>query len=289
MKKYKYRFGNGLGDFKGEHLDIKMLEEFAALGYHPIKVSNWGYYKFKFEKSEVCSYSIDVVEIKKDSTEFENYKAFFASAGWEYVLSYYDFHYFKAPKGTNPIYSDTKSATAKYENISKSLLRLVMLATIMTLLFVGLAFVVNLRWLTIIFSIVAAGSGGATIAIISMAISNRKRIARFNKGLNLNEKEAKILMSLEVTAQSVQDYEQLSKVYKKKCLISFAVVVISQGMMILLSILDFGQRGIISVVFSLSLNGLFGALIGGFLVFGLQNLFSFIRSRKQAMGFSKNR
>jgi len=276
MKKYRYKFGNGLGDFKGEHKDVKMLEEFAKLGYRPIKVSNWGYYKFKLGSSESCSYSIDVAEIKKKSQEFADYQEIFVAAGWEYVLSYYDWHYFKAPKGTKPIYSDTKSLSVKYENMQKQFPWLMMVTTIIALVFAGLAMLITLRWLTVVFAVLAAWSAGVTFVVLCMAVSNYWRIRRFSVGDD--EKEAKILTSLEVAARSAQDYEQLSKTYQQRCLISLIIVGISLGMLKVMAVLNFRDVGVMAFLINL----LFGGLLGGFVVYGLQNLFGFITNKNKA-------
>lgn len=77
---------------------------------------------FLLEKStpEDLIYSIDYRLLKEG--EKEEYLALFASAGWEHVCSSYDIHIFKAPSGTNPIYSDVESAEDKINRLSRPVL-----------------------------------------------------------------------------------------------------------------------------------------------------------------------
>jgi len=112
MKKYRYKFGNGLAHY--ENKDIKMLEDMAAQGYALEKVSKLGYYKFCASKPDDCTYAIDFSDICKKDDGFLQYVDIFSASNWGYVTSIDNVHYFKAPKSTKPIYTDSTSMAEKY-------------------------------------------------------------------------------------------------------------------------------------------------------------------------------
>jgi hypothetical protein len=90
-----------------------MFEEMAQQGYLLVKRSPFAW-KFTLSESADYSFSLDCFWFIKTS-EFEEYKAIFSSAGWEYVCSHDCQHIFYAPKGTKPIYTDNETLSAKFK------------------------------------------------------------------------------------------------------------------------------------------------------------------------------
>ena len=111
---YIYEIGHGLAFF--EEKDIKMCEEFAAHGYRLSSVI-FGLYKFERALPEECDFSVDITDIKATDTDFGDYLEKFAEAGWQYTCSCSALHYFRAPKGQIPMFSDNADLSRKYKKM----------------------------------------------------------------------------------------------------------------------------------------------------------------------------
>src|SRR5699024_6762677 len=73
-----------------------------------------------------------------EENDKEEYFELFEMAGWEHVCSEYNMHIFKAPKETEPIYTDKITTTEKYNRIRKPLQKWAVSITILLLVFIML-------------------------------------------------------------------------------------------------------------------------------------------------------
>ena len=114
--KYIYLLGRGLALF--EEKEVEMCEKMALEGYVLVSVSRLGFYKFEIMQPEDYDYAVDYTEDinrRQNNIAFDEYVEIFKSGGWSYVCGSVTFHWFKAPKGTLPIYTDDVSMMRKYE------------------------------------------------------------------------------------------------------------------------------------------------------------------------------
>ena len=199
MRKHKYKFGNGLAF--SEEKDIRMLESMAAKGYAFQKVNCLGFYKFAAAEAEDWVYSIDYSAVKKKDPGFGQYVEFFEAGGWRYITSMDYIHYFKAPKGTTPIYTDGSSRAEKYEIMGKFCLRMSLIAGLIAAVFLGLFIAFSTPW----FSGVMGGAlGGAYVMF---------------RGMERNKRQAERLRhsaSADDNGETAETYEKRSK----SCLLS---------------------------------------------------------------------
>ena len=176
MKKHKYKIGNGLAF--DEAKDVKLLEEMAAQGYALQKISNWGFYKFAAAEAEECAYSIDVSSLKVKDAGFKQYVELFEAGGWTYVTSTDTIHYFKAPIGTTPIYTDSGSMAEKYERMRKICVWLGIIAGAAAAVFLALDAAFPSVWL----SGLMGGGIGLSYTMFYGAVLNKRRAARLRAG-----------------------------------------------------------------------------------------------------------
>ncbi|MCL2828514.1 MAG: DUF2812 domain-containing protein [Oscillospiraceae bacterium] len=115
--RHVYMFGNGLAF--SEEKDMQFCEELAAEGYALVAVNGFGYYKFKRTQPEAWSFSVDYSDVAPAGDGFADYIAIFQSGGWEYICSCDTIHWFRAPVGTTPIYTDNTSLAQKYEKLRR--------------------------------------------------------------------------------------------------------------------------------------------------------------------------
>ena len=99
-KNIKYVPSGGL--LLSEEKDMIKLSKLAKEGWILESFEKLSY-KLRKDEPEEIEYSIDYNENKDD---FDEYLSLFESSNWNYVCSYEGWHFFKAPKGTNPIYTD---------------------------------------------------------------------------------------------------------------------------------------------------------------------------------------
>ena len=123
MSNYTYRIGTGLAVSKTK--DVELFEHMAQKGYKPVKLNIFGFYKFKKCEPEEVSYAADCVDIKQGTSEFEDYKQIFKEGGWEFVYGQCGCNFFKASKGTTPLYTDGYSESIMYREMAKKLLPIV--------------------------------------------------------------------------------------------------------------------------------------------------------------------
>ncbi|MFF2481079.1 DUF2812 domain-containing protein [Paenibacillus sp. NPDC058071] len=108
MRTRKYVSSGGLAF--SEKSDMRKLGKYARKGWVLESFAPFGYWLRKSEALEVV-YEVDYCE-KPD----EEYYAIFEAAGWTHVCSAGEsFHIFRAPTGTQPIYTDKASVIERYE------------------------------------------------------------------------------------------------------------------------------------------------------------------------------
>ncbi|WP_130859457.1 DUF2812 domain-containing protein [Gracilibacillus phocaeensis] len=107
MTKYKYMPSEGLAF--GEEKDMERLSDYAKQGWILTGNQFLGYRLRKGEPQDLI-YSVDT---QQDADE--DYFLIFKEAGWTHLYSMGDIHYFSAPSGTKPIYSDKDSLRERFE------------------------------------------------------------------------------------------------------------------------------------------------------------------------------
>lgn len=184
--RYIWKLGNGLAF--SENKDMKMLEQMQAEGYSLCCVNRAGFYKFELSQPEEASYSVDYLHAKPGSEEYAGYIEIFESAGWEHVCSSGDYmHWFKAPKGTTPIYTDNDSLLTKYQKMRKISVWCVVGGGLASILFFALAslFFYPAPFTPFIVFMTAGGAaGGFALAMSAGALLNHARISRLKKSHN---------------------------------------------------------------------------------------------------------
>jgi len=179
MSKYKYRAGVGLGFF--EKKDVMMMEDMANKGYRPIELNIFGFYKFEKTQPEMVSYTADFSTISSCSDEFEDYKEIFKSAGWEHVLCVGTGHWFKAAKGTVPIYTDKRNEAEKYKNIFRYFCKALLRDTIISLILLLLYQTVPIPLLQLFFFLLFSGSVGIVIVMVIGTILSWNKVQKIKK------------------------------------------------------------------------------------------------------------
>lgn len=114
MKDVKYIMNNGLAF--SESKDLNKLSKYAQKGWLLDGFSAGGF-RFRLKKGEPqdIEYSLDY----QDNVD-EEYFSLFEAAGWTHVLSFDNMHFFSAPTGTKPIYSDQETNIEKYTTMKSS-------------------------------------------------------------------------------------------------------------------------------------------------------------------------
>lgn len=173
MSKYKYRAGIGLSF--SENKDVRTMEDMARKGYRPIGLNLLGFYKFEKDDPEDVSYSADYSTITSCSDDFEDYKEIFKSAGWEHVLCVGTCHWFKAPKGTVPIYTDKRNEAEKHVNIFRQFCKELIAFITIALFFLILSQTITIPFLKVLLSALFGGcTGVAVVMVIGVILSWNK-------------------------------------------------------------------------------------------------------------------
>ena len=169
-----------------EKRDMEMCEQMAAAGYSLVGSNRT--FSFKFERSEPedCCYSVDYTDIKPNSQEFSGYVEIMESGGWKYVFSAEDFHFFKAPKGTTPIYTEDAGLAQKYEKMRRSLLWAAATGVFVAIAFFALMIIIpGLTFPVYMLFLIPIGMGVNLAAINGVsALQNHRRILRLRKARN---------------------------------------------------------------------------------------------------------
>ncbi len=114
MRSKNKRFIIGKGLAFSEAWEMQYLSKLAAEGWflESHAFCGFGYRLCKGEKQDL-QYCMDYQKLSKEDQE--DYLEMFAAAGWKHVMSVGNIiHYFSAPPGIKPIYSDHSTLMEKY-------------------------------------------------------------------------------------------------------------------------------------------------------------------------------
>lgn len=147
MTKTKYFTSGGIAF--SEKGDLKRLKKLAKKGWNVKRYKGMGYELEKGEP-ELVDFSIDIHHLAEGDED--EYFAMFEFAGWEHVCSSYHTHLFKAPVGTEPIYSDSETKAVKLIRLQKT--------------------ISPALWMTVCFTVITYGlmllTGGAISAVFKV-------------------------------------------------------------------------------------------------------------------------
>lgn len=96
-----------------EEKNMKKLSELAKEGWILDSFKYLGYILKKSDPQDV----IYCTDYNDDKNDLESYFQMFEDSNWEHVYSYEMYHFFKAPTGTVPIYTDSNSESVKYKKV----------------------------------------------------------------------------------------------------------------------------------------------------------------------------
>lgn len=99
-----------------EEEDMQKLSDLAKEGWI---LDSFKYLSYQLKKSEPedVTYCVDYNFDKKD---LQSYFEIFEDSDWEHVCSHDGYHFFKAPSGTVPIYTDEYTKNLKYMKLYKT-------------------------------------------------------------------------------------------------------------------------------------------------------------------------
>lgn len=113
-----------------EEKNMKKLSDLAKEGWILDSFKYLGYILKKSEPQDI----IYCTDYNDDKNDLESYFQMFEDSNWEHVHSYEMYHFFKAPIGTVPIYTDLNSKSVKYkkvyDQIRKSTIYFVVMAVV---------------------------------------------------------------------------------------------------------------------------------------------------------------
>lgn len=177
-KDIKYVPSGGL--LLSEEEDLKKLSKLAKEGWI---LESFEKLSFKLRKSDPqnVEYCIDYNNEKDDLDE---YLSMFENSEWKHVCSYDGHHFFMAPKGSRPIYTDRETLSSKYEKqyklMKKSLTGLISLIIACLLVFGFLSMISNwsnaIRGIKIVLSTSIGAGIGLLIPFIICTIIARKKM-----------------------------------------------------------------------------------------------------------------
>ena len=174
-----YKLGNGLAF--SENKDMKLCEEMAAEGYVLTTVNNLGFYKFERAEPEDCVYSVDYTDLTPCAEGFGEYIELFETGGWKHVFSCDGTHWFKAPRGTTPIYTDSASLSEKHAKMRRFSLHVVLgAAPVAAVCFIAAWFVPPL-WISNVLLVSGAAVAGLGAAMLWAVVLNHRRVLRLEK------------------------------------------------------------------------------------------------------------
>jgi hypothetical protein len=111
MRKFKFFFA------WNDEQEEAWLHDMALSGWKLITVTFPGFYTFEQVAPANMIYRLD---FNSDARNYPAYLGLFEDAGWEHVLAYGSWHYFRMiarPGETPEIYSDNTSKIAKYQRV----------------------------------------------------------------------------------------------------------------------------------------------------------------------------
>jgi hypothetical protein len=100
-----------------EERETAWLEQMSRAGWH-LESYTFGWYGFRRGEPRDCLYRLDFDPYA--GKRWDEYLGIFRDAGWEHVLRWGSWHYFRAEKGktfSEEIYTDRESRIAKYRRL----------------------------------------------------------------------------------------------------------------------------------------------------------------------------
>jgi len=177
----KYLYESGMGLAFSESRDIEMCDRMAAEGYALVSVNKLGVYKFERAEPEEFGYSVDYSDVKPGKEGFAEYLEIFESGGWKYVCSCEIFHYFKAPKGTTPIYTDNANLAQKYERIRKHTIWGTLGIALAAIAAFALGNVIQVHAIIFMLNIIMHAGAGAALAMAAGVFLTHRRVLRLRR------------------------------------------------------------------------------------------------------------
>lgn len=178
-KKYKYILNMGLA-FDEERV-IKKLSRMAKEGWILKKMTLFRYKLVKGQPKDIV-YSMDNKELDKNDDE---YFQLFENSGWQHMCSYDTFHFFSAPPGTVPLYTDKENYLNKYSNYRKIYkttaaisLSLIMLVTLIQIILGNKIFGTVMDDILLLIDMVSAGLAVPCIMVTIAFHRREKRILK---------------------------------------------------------------------------------------------------------------
>ncbi len=180
-KNVKYIASMGLGF--AEEKEMKKLGKLAKEGWIFDNFEKLSYKLVKGEPQNLI-YCVDYNENKDD---LDSYIELIEESGWTHVTSYEGFHFFKAPEGTHPIYSDGYTLGLKYRAMNKSVKKTAIYSVVIAIIVGLITYIMEniaidsnvYEGLKFIVYMIAGGAFGFFIALIpcSMCIKSKMKKA----------------------------------------------------------------------------------------------------------------
>jgi hypothetical protein len=104
-----------------EEKEMDWLSTMSRQGWH---LKSKGYMTYWFEKGENTEYIYNIDYKLTADKDIDEYMSIYDDAGWEFVDSYTNWHYFRTIKGSKTIYCDVESKKRRLKKILMLLLSL---------------------------------------------------------------------------------------------------------------------------------------------------------------------
>ncbi len=177
-KNHKYIMNDGLAF--AENKMMKKLSDMANEGWLLEKVTLMRFKLVKGEPQDLI-YSMDCNRVKKNDKE---YFELFEKSGWTHVYTLDYLHFFSAPAGTVPIYTDRDTEVKKYDGTRKGY-SIALALSILTLIIITMInryfgnSIENTVWEYVLmgFAMLSAGIGAPSL-MVSVALYLKSRKAK---------------------------------------------------------------------------------------------------------------
>ena len=137
IKIAKYKYISNMGLAFDEERTLRKLNLLAKEGWILDRLTLWRGYRLRKGTPQELVYSMDYKKLDEGSQE--EYFELFEMSGWKHICSYQDIHFFAAPHGNIPIYTDRDSHQHKYRSQKIYCFRLTLMGVIFWAVLFGLA------------------------------------------------------------------------------------------------------------------------------------------------------
>lgn len=168
-----------------EEKDMKKLSKLAKEGWILDSFKNLSY-KLKKSEPQDLIYCVDYNDNKED---LDAYFDIFEDSEWEHVCSMECYHFFKAPSGTKPIYTDEETLSSKYKwmhNMLKKTIIYCIISALVALLIANITGNINenniiYECIELLAYMIFGGIVGLTSALTVATFIVKKKIVNKNK------------------------------------------------------------------------------------------------------------